>query len=392
MSCSPVLDRFTNEPAGGPAAGAAETDQIKQLKILSYYEEPVELTSAFEQENSHTEVVWEVVSGGGAEAYLDILATEHLPDLLIAGNVLFPFFSGYDVFEDLSGPPYYAPSNYSWFPGLNWDRYKLSGGHKLIAAPKDLPAAVTFYRADILEEHGFPTEPEELAVYMEEPEQWLAIAARLKEHNIYIANWPLEPVYLGSQGYGFFQENLKPARDIERYAQLIEIARQVDNRGLASLVNMWDDRGKESMRSGETAMVYMGEWGRELIKQWVPDTADQWRMTRLPFGQYGVSGGSFYAIPKFGENPELAWRFVQFSMELEKPYRDSMAARAWYAKLPVYRPTPVDIRAEELWMGTVTELLQSKLSGREVALEAQIRVETKLSRELQLLRDAVYLP
>ncbi|QYR23090.1 hypothetical protein KZ483_09285 [Paenibacillus sp. sptzw28] len=45
---------------------------------------------------------------------------------------------------------------------------------------------MSFYRADILEENGFPSDPKELAFYMSKPEQFLDMAQALKAKGIYL--------------------------------------------------------------------------------------------------------------------------------------------------------------------------------------------------------------
>jgi len=47
---------------------------------------------------------------------------------------------------------------------------------------------VTFYRADVMEENGFPSEPEELAKFIEKSENLMAIAKKLNPRSVHFSD------------------------------------------------------------------------------------------------------------------------------------------------------------------------------------------------------------
>lgn len=361
----------------------------KVLTILSHYAEPETISAEFVRLYPGVTVEWIHIEGETRQQFLDALASGEPPDLMVMDFGLFSEMSGLDLFEDLGKPPYSASAHTDWFPGLDWDRFLSVEGGRMFAVAKDMPAAVTFYRADILDQYGYPSDPEELAVWMEDPANWLAMAVDLKQHDHWIISWSHEPLDLLSYGYGYFDGRMEFVRSSPKFVDMIGVAQQVAQKGLASGINIWNERGQEAVRNGQLVMMYLGEWGMELLRQWAPDTADQWKMTRLPFGVYGIHGGNFFVIPKLATNKGLAWSYIEMTMDMEAPYRDSLTARQWYDRLPAYRGTPLDTRAGQIWMETVSNLLSKGLLPEEIAVQAESAVMDALSSEIGVLRQLV---
>jgi len=164
--------------------------------------EEATISAEFVRLHPDVTVEWTHIVGETRQPFLDALASGEPPDLLVVDFGLFSEMSGLDLFEDLGKPPYSAPSHSDWFPGMDWYRFLAVEGGRMFAVAKDLPAAVTFYRADILDQYGYPSDPEELAVWMEDPDNWLAMAVDLKMHDHWIISWNHEPLELLSYGYG----------------------------------------------------------------------------------------------------------------------------------------------------------------------------------------------
>ena len=127
----------------------------------------------------------------------------------------------------------------------------------------------------------------------------------------------------------------------------------------------------------------------EQLQQWAPDTVDQWKVTRLPFGVYGIHGGNYFVIPKQAANKRLAWEYIELTMDMEAPYRDSLMASQWYDRLPAFRATPLDTRAGQIWMETVSNLLPKGLLPEEIAALAEKAVMDSLSSEIGVLRRLI---
>ncbi|MCI3919094.1 ABC transporter substrate-binding protein [Paenibacillus sp. TRM 82003] len=356
------------------------------LQVLAHYEAPDWAVEQFKALHPDIDLEWSVVKDPGETGYLNAVASEDPPDLLIVENGLLSVMSGYDLFQDLSTFPKWSKASERWYPGLSWLRYTSAGSDAIFALPKDLPAAMTFYRADILEAHGFPSEPEALAKWMEAPERWLELAEALKANGHWISSWPNDPLYISSYGRGYFHPDLTFNRLDEKTVRMIETARRLEEKQLSLGTQLWSGAGQAAIAEGKIAMFYSGEWHSELLPKWDPDTYRLWRKTRLPFGEFGVAGGNFYSIIKYSDKQEEAWSFISFMMEMEREYREGLYSFQRFDQLPAFRPTPIDVRASSIWDSVVRELLTSARTAEEIAQDAASAVQQELWSDMEALR------
>ncbi|WP_166241382.1 ABC transporter substrate-binding protein [Paenibacillus turpanensis] len=356
------------------------------LRVLSSFDKPVYLAEEFEKKYPGISVEWTVVKT--LQNLLDSLASEPPFDLIAFDYMWSNEMSGYDIFEDLNGPPYHIGQYKEWFPGLNWDRLSTMQDKKVIIVPRDLPAELTFYRADILAEHGFPSDPEQLGEWMENPDNWLTMAKKLKKSDVAIVSRAIDPFVMASKGQGLFTENMTVSLTMEPFISLLHVSKQIQDLGLDSKATIWDEKGRESLRNGKLAMFTLGEWGMEMLRAWSPHNVHLWKTTRLPFGLYGIHGGYAYAIPTFSNHKSLAWEWIKYTTEMDTKYRESLATHSWYDKLPDTRLTPVDGRGYEIILRSLDLLLSSEKSPEEMAVELKSKVEVELYREIQYMKNA----
>ncbi|MDQ0901077.1 ABC transporter substrate-binding protein [Paenibacillus sp. V4I7] len=383
--CDEIMPK--SEEYAQPAAKATEAK--KSIRIIATIDEQTPITQSFRQAHPDQNVEWVKTKG---EDLSYALAGETSPDLVIVDNVWIRQLNDLDLFEDLSQDPYRAESRITdeWFPKLDLTSYKSLDGTKLIAIPKDLPVEFTFYRADILEKYGFPPEPKALGDYLEDPAHWVHMAKVLKQHSHWIFSYATDPTYMVSGGLGYLGRNKENPRNDARMVNALNTAKAIQAEGLVRNLNIWDDNGKNAIRNGELVMLYWGEWGKYLLKEWSPETSGQWKMTRLPLGSYVTRGGAAILMHKKSENKPEAWDYIQHSMTQEAPYRDSLEGKLWYDRLPGIWVTPLDRRAEEIWNAEIPNKLQDLNSPSIIQLnEIDAKLRSELNKELMILHEAI---
>ncbi|MCY9761378.1 extracellular solute-binding protein [Paenibacillus alvei] len=315
-----------------------------------------------------------------AEAYLDALEQGYAPDVMEVGHEFLGEFNGIQGLVDLNAPPFQASelkpdiSPDLWDTGLSYDN------KHLIALPITTSPLVTFYRKDILERYGFPSEPEKLALYMEDPDRWLAMAKRLKEHGIYLLQWDREPLQWYESMFPLLNSRLQFNRNNAMIAQGMLLSQRVNVQGLDANVGVWTEAGTEALGTGKLAMVYLGSWGEQQLEEWAPHTKGLWRATRLPMKLYGYYTGSSLIMPEQARNKELAWSFMKsvfygvtddstvaaylpsrkvlLDQERHSQFLGGQQADRLYmelaSKMKEFRPTPLDKQAAE-WYHSVKQ-------------------------------------
>ncbi len=341
------------------------------------------------------------------------------PDIVQIEGGWMKKFNSIDGLEDLLLPPYDAGRYRDDFTEGNWQRWMSLDGKKLLGFPWDMPPGVTFYRADILEENGFPSDPAELASYMADPENVMSMAQALKAKGHYIFEWNTQPIDLLNAGVSFFDRDLNYLRNTENFAKGLDLAKRVKQLGLALNMSFWDEKGKQAVNSGKLAFVYLGAWGEGTLEDTAPSLKGKWRVTQLPFGAYGGMGGSTLSILSQSKNKELAWEFIQFMLatneaqaehikiaitpgykpawelpiwaETKNPYFGDQQTNLLYGslieKIPPTVGTPLDDKAGEIWGKGINEAVDKNKDSAAALKQIQEDIEKAIAVDKQKLLE-----
>jgi multiple sugar transport system substrate-binding protein len=421
----------TEEPAPAekpaaeePAADQPNTELSGEITIWSWFDEAIQVvlpgfnkkypnikvnSIKMEWGETHEKGVTTLAAGTGA------------PDILMIDNGRMAEFNTIEGLDDLLQPPYNAGRYKADFPQSNWDRYLSLDGKRLLAFPWDLPPAVTWYRTDVLEEAGFPSDPDELGTFMEDPDNFLSMAQTLKAQDKYLLEWNNQILNIFLMGYGFFDRDLNYLRNDDYVLKALDLAKKGAQLQLGANVSMWSDEGKQAMNAGKLAMIYSGSWmGNCCLKDPLKETSGKWRVAKLPFGVYGGWGGSSYSIPSQGKNKELAWAFIEYALatlegqeehikistmpgwkpawdlptygQVEVEFLGGQKANLLYAELvekipPVVR-TPLDAKAQEIWNKGIGEAIEKNLDSKAALQKIADDIEAAVANDKAKLLEA----
>ncbi|WP_167746957.1 ABC transporter substrate-binding protein [Cohnella luojiensis] len=343
------------------------------------------------------------------------------PDILFVEGGYFKQFTSNEGLEDLLQEPYDAGQFQGDFTEANWSRWMSIDGKRLIGMPWDMPPAVTFYRADILEENGFPTDPAELMQFMVDPNNVMNMARTLKSKGINLFEWRDQPVGLMNSGISFFDNDLNYRRNTEGFAKSIDISKQIAQEELFLGQSIWGEEGQQAIKNGKLAFVYMGSWGAKIIEGWAgPEQSGKWRATGLPFGAYGGQGGSVLSILSQSKNKQLAWEFLKFTLaspegqliwtkkgtmpgwkpawefpefkNVKNEYFGNQNLNQLYAallgKVPSSTATPLDDKANEIWGKGIGEIMDKNLDAKAALQKIEDDIMSAVAAERQKLLDS----
>lgn len=341
--------------------------------------------------------------------FMDRAAAGNVPDvvLLKAEFKSMGRFHYVDVLDDLFKPPYNAEEIIGGFTETQLSFVKSPDGKKLNGLPMIQHPSVAYYRKDILEKYGFPTDPAELGKFMELPGNWIEIGKELKKHDHWIAQWYTEPMDIFYKNRGFYDSLFKYIRNDQDAAKVLYATRAVKENELASSLGIWDKSGQEAIRSGKMAMVYLGCWGEEKLKQWAPDTKGLWRVTKLPFGANAFDGFHVLGIPKDSKLKKEAWEIIKMAVEAQKKVIDSkineksdflggQQAEKLYSelrkKLPEVYFTPLETKLEGIFNIEVQNyygFAYNDMNDFEAAKYIEERIYDTYRKELNILKNYV---
>ncbi|HZG16420.1 MAG TPA: ABC transporter substrate-binding protein [Candidatus Bathyarchaeia archaeon] len=273
------------------------------------------------------------------EKTLDALAHRRAPDLFVINKEALGDFSAISGLADLRQLPFQADTFKKDVPPALWQTTQSFDEKRMFAFPLSTSPLVTYYRADILAQFGFPTEPEELARYMEIPDNWMKMAKTLAEHGYYINDRADTPFFLYRSTTGVFDDQLRFTGGGHFYSAYY-LSRKVKQGGYdAKLHGHVEDEHPEQylLRTGSMAMIYRGADENELIRNIIPETAGKWRVTRLPFHLSGWAGSSSIAVSQYSSYKEHAWDFIQFMMKRQ----------VTSGSVPAYIPTRNEVERDQ---------------------------------------------
>ncbi|WP_197936177.1 ABC transporter substrate-binding protein [Paenibacillus sp. GSMTC-2017] len=389
-----------------------------EIEFWSHYTGWDDIIAEFEKKYPNVNVNTRTFSFDSyVETYEMAIANGSAPDVMIADSKDFGRFAAISGLENLlaHGAEKYRKdfSSSLWDINLSFDKKSLVG------FPSGSSPYITYYRADLMEQYGFPSDPEELGKYMEDPENWLKIARALKKDDRYIANWLMDIVQIYDTTAPVFNENMKFARRNESFIDALELASTIYNEGLTSSTDTWTAAGGEALKNGKIAMLYMGTWGANELQSWAPNTTGKWRQTRLPFNLNGWVNSSSFMIPTSSEEKKWAFAFIEYcvteysmkgkgnSVPSYLPARESEQRVASGVKffggqdlfamsetlaeqMKETRLTPIDEEAKAIWTRVINEGVERNKSADLILVEAEKQIYSTLGKEIEILSEYLY--
>lgn len=183
-----------------------KSESTVELELWSYYGEGWDtVIDAFKEIHPNIKVkVSTLPYDTYVNYYLRALANKEVPDLMVIDSSHFGLFKAIDGLDNLLEPPYQLTKykeNFSiplWNMGLSHDESRMVG------LPYETSPLVTYYRADLMEKYGFPSDPETLGNFLEDPNNWLEIGKALKQDHISITQWLMDPIHIYESTRGKF--------------------------------------------------------------------------------------------------------------------------------------------------------------------------------------------
>lgn len=400
------------------STNASDKDnKIVVLTLWTYYEGFEWIVEEFNKVNHNVRIRVEVFpSENYAQRCLEAIIRNEGPDLIVLDSPHIEVFNGNEAMQDLLEEPFSADIYKNDFTESLWRLASSFDQKRLIGIPIASTPMLTYYRADIMEQYGFPTDPEKLAEYMKDPNNWLNIAHALKKDNKYIAQWASEPIRIYETGTGFFNDKLQFLRNSDEFYKGINASREVKKSGLALNIDVWSNEGNQAVRDGKLAMLYFGTWGAEQIKSWVPEQAGKWRATALPFGVKGWFNSTIISINSTSKYKEEAWDFIRFSTlnadnyygqgyipvylpvrnksddnGYKEPFLGGQETLKDYKKIgdSVREPiiTPLDGKANEIWYANIDKSITNDVDPKEFIGGIEEEIMEKIEEDKEALLD-----
>jgi multiple sugar transport system substrate-binding protein len=225
-------------------------------------------------------------------------------------------FRNSKALENLLASPYNAEQYKDNFGAFKWGHSYSLDRKQYVAIPWDVAPVSFFYRADVFEDAGLPSDPEGVAKKMSTWEGVLDVARK-----VYIPGkrWlvadavDLYNAYFFNQDYYDEKLNLRLDRpgDIECLNAVIEIRKNKLD------MNASSEQEENAAYANAALVSHMAGcwWGGYLKASLDPGGFGKWRITTLPGNLPAKNnGGSYLGIPSQGKHKLEAWYFIEYML------------------------------------------------------------------------------
>lgn len=322
-------------PAATPTATTAPTVAAKpsgKLTLWMWKAAHDTLTNsgvldAFAKEYPDVQV--EIVEYAPADVYqklpLALQAGTGAPDISLVENSHLAQIVSLGGLTDMTAwvKPYLDKMN-----AYKWADAELDG--KYYAMPWDSGPVVMYYRRDVFEAAGLPSDPDSVSDLVATWDDYFNVCKTIKEKtgsacfsNNKANNYGrLYEMMLWQQGLGYYNDQGQVTVDSPENIATLESLKKFWDEDLTSDQLEWTDGWYAEMAADTSATpiatLVEAAWMGAFLKGWIaPGTEGKWGVALMPAMAEGQvrganDGGSAFVIPEQSQNKEAAWALTEF--------------------------------------------------------------------------------
>ena len=253
----------------------------------------------------------DVIGGDFKSKLLTTLAgRSHVPDLTFINSDIATYFPNADQFVDLYTMG--AKEHQKEFLPFKWN-FGVTPAGQMIGYPMDTGPTAMFYRKDIFDKLGLPTDPDELSKQVPTWETYLELGKEvrkaIKGGGITPTISALYTQVMAQSAKQYMTPDGKPIYQDEHVQNAWEIAVHAHETHTSVNAQQSADQTAALANGKSATQVNAVWWVVAGPEQLAPKTKGNWRVCPAPGGA-GNYGGSFVSITKYCKNPEAAWKFI----------------------------------------------------------------------------------
>lgn len=247
-------------------------------------------------------------------------------------------------FVDLSQSPYSAKQYQNSYAPFSWGYVNDPKTGHIFALPKNTGPGGMFYRRDLLEKVGLPSDPDKVQGLLKDWDSFIEIGKKISvKDNRWMVSTPSEifSTIIAQSGVSYYDQNGKSQIDNENFKTALEYTKKAWDAGIISPFAGWSAEWAGAITNGTVATYFLGNWFGGLLKStYAKDETGKWGITYAPAYQNSISynsGGDFIGILQTSNQKDAAWEFIKFvtqdSDSLQMMYTANDLYPAWTPSL-----------------------------------------------------------
>ncbi|UOQ48335.1 extracellular solute-binding protein [Gracilibacillus caseinilyticus] len=259
-----------------------------------------------EMEDVHNNLFTSISAGSGA------------PDIsMVEVSNVAKFMEASDRFYNLY--EYGAEEIKDKYLDWKWQQAESVDGSFQLGLPTDIGPTTMFYRTDVMEEAGLPTDPAELAAEIDTWDAYYEAAKTIKDKTGKPISDSPELMFNAirdQQESQYFNEDDELIME-DTVKEAYDFTTKMIQEGLIGQNALWTPEWGSAMEEGSYAtLIGAPAWMIANVKGNAPESSGKWSLTTIPEGA-GNWGGSFLTIPAESEHPQEAYDFIEWLVSPE---------------------------------------------------------------------------
>lgn len=254
-----------------------------------------------------------------ANKILTALVSGTGPDVAMIEIGVIAKFKSKPGFVDLSQDPYNATQYKSNYAAYSWNYVADQQTGKIFALPKNTGPGGLFYRRDVFQKAGLPTEPDQVHALLKDWDAFLSVGKQLtvsgKQWMVGVPSQIFHTM-IAEAGFSYYDAKGNLQLDNPTFRTAMQYTKNAWQEGIISPLDEWSSEWAATMENGTIATYLYGNWlGGNLKTVYAQGTAGKWGVTFAPAFQGNTafdSGGDFIGILESSQNKQAAWDFIKF--------------------------------------------------------------------------------
>ncbi|MCM3398188.1 ABC transporter substrate-binding protein [Oceanobacillus profundus] len=241
---------------------------------------------------------------------------------------------------------------WKWQSGENVD------GDFLFGLPTDIGPKALYYRTDLFEQAGLPTDPEEVAALIDSPEAFEEVGLQVTEET----GMPfVDSIEMAFRAYLDAAETayLTPENELNlggdsEVKKAYDYAVHLNDLGLVGKYEMWSPEWANAVNKGEFAAELGAGWLKGWMEGNAPEAVGKWNVATLPTEFAANWGGSYIAVPSETEYAQEAYDFIEWLVSSENQLKSFQSHGLFPSAQAVYEEEAFKTNEDEFFGGQAT--------------------------------------
>ncbi|TXC91079.1 extracellular solute-binding protein [Metabacillus litoralis] len=320
--------------------------------VKEYMEENPNVTIKFKtSENAeHHDALFTALSAGSGAPDIAMLEVDQLDRFKKAED---RFVNLYDV-----GAKDVQDQYLDW----KWNGGQNTAGDFLIGLPTDIGPKALYYRTDVFEAAGLPTDPAEVEALINSPEAFKDAGIQVKEKT---GKPFVDSMEMAYRAYldAANESHLNPEGELllenegNAVKQAYDFAVDLNAAGLVGKFEMWTPEWANAVNNGDFAVELGAGWLKGWMEGNAPDASGNFKVATLPTEFAANWGGSYLAIPAETENSQAAFDFIKWLTSPENQLSSFQTNGLFPSAPAVYEMEEFKTSEDKFFGGQVTSVV-----------------------------------